>query len=170
MDQPAGDQFNLDDVRVRVARPDDAASLRDLFVEGLIEGKVWAGDSGADLENLQTVYFSDEGASCFWVAEYRGAVIGMIGVLQMGENTAEIRRLRVRHDHRRRGLGSHLMAQAISFCQRQGYLKVVLDVRIERAPAIAMFRKWGFQLARSRNVGERTLLDFYLDLYRDPST
>jgi len=168
MDQHAGDSFDLDEVRVRQARPTDAGSLRDLFVEGLIEGKVWGGDTGADLENLHTAYFSDQGQSCFWVAEYRGQVIGMIGVQQMGENSAEVRRLRVRHEYRRRGLGSRLMGEAIAFCQRLGYLKVVLDVRTERVPAIAMFKKWGFQLARTREVGERTLLDFYLDLYRDP--
>jgi hypothetical protein len=43
-------------------------------------------------------------------------------------------------------------------------------VRIERGPAIALFTKFGFSLARSRDIDGRKLLDFYLDLYRDPKT
>ena len=53
-------------------------------------------------------------------------------------------------------------------CQRQGYLKVVLDVRIERGPAIALFQKFGFKHGRTREIGGRKLLDFYIDLYSDP--
>jgi ribosomal protein S18 acetylase RimI-like enzyme len=47
---------------------------------------------------------------------------------------------------------------------------VILDVRIERGPAIALFQKFGFQLARSREIAGRKMLDFYLDLYRDPGS
>jgi hypothetical protein len=47
------------------------------------------------------------------------------------------------------------------------YLKVVLDVRIERSPAISMFDNFGFLHSRERVIDGRKLLDFYLDLYSD---
>ena len=46
---------------------------------------------------------------------------------------------------------------------------IELDVRIERGPAIALFEKFGFQLTRTREHNGRRMLDFYLDLYREPS-
>ena len=65
-------------------------------------------------------------------------------------------------------VGAVLMEQALKFCQHHGYLKVVLDVRIERGPAIALFQKFGFKHGRTREIGGRKLLDFYIDLYSDP--
>jgi putative acetyltransferase len=118
--------------------------------------------------NLTEAYFSDDGQSALWVADYDNTVIGMVGVQKTSENEAEIRRLRVRDDFRRRGLGTRLMEKALSFCRHHGYLKVILDVRIERGPAIALFEKFGFQLNRTREINGRKMLDFYLDLYREP--
>ena len=39
---------------------------------------------------------------------------------------------------------------------------------IERGPAIALFQKFGFKHGRTREIGGRKLLDFYIDLYSDP--
>ena len=57
------------------------------------------------------------------------------------------------------------MEQATDFCRHQGYLKVVLDVRVERGGAIALFEKFGFRLTRTRDIDGRKLHDFFLDLY-----
>ena len=160
--------ISLERVEIRQARDDDHAALRVLFQQGVVEGQVRDNDTGADIDNLHEGYFADEGHSGFWVAVCDGQVIGMVGVQRTAENSAEIRRLRVGHDYRRRGVGTLLMKEALSFCQRHGYLKIVLDVRIERVPAIALFEKFGFQLARTREVDGRKLLDFYIDLYREP--
>lgn len=161
-------EFCLDHVAVRIAAEGDQQALRELFQESIIEGLVGDNDTGADIDNLREGYFEDGGQSAFWVAEYSALVVGMIGVQKIADNSAEVRRLRVRNAYRRRGLGAVLMERALSFCQRQGYLKVVLDVRIERGPAIALFQKFGFKHGRTREIGGRKLLDFYIDLYSDP--
>jgi ribosomal protein S18 acetylase RimI-like enzyme len=163
------DSFDLEQVTFRQARAADMPALRELFIAGMLEGQVPDNDTGADIDNLLEAYFADEGESCFWVAEHGGKVVGMVGVQKIGEDTAEIRRLRVSADLRRRGIGMRLMHEAVAFCQRLGYLKVVLDVRIERGPAISLFEKFGFQLARTRDTAGRKMLDFYLDLYREPN-
>ena len=59
------------------------------------------------------------------------------------------------------------MEQAIAFCKEKQFLKVVLDVRIERGPALSMFDNFGFLQGREREIDGRKLRDFYLDLYSD---
>jgi ribosomal protein S18 acetylase RimI-like enzyme len=160
--------FDVANVTVRLACAGDHPYLCELFRESILEGLVGDNDTGADIDNLQEGYFSDEGASGFWVAEHGKVVIGMIGVQKTADNAAEVRRLRVRGSYRRRGVGALLMQQAMAFCRQHGYLKVVLDVRIERGPAISLFEKFGFSHTRTRDIDGRKLLDFYLDLYREP--
>jgi ribosomal protein S18 acetylase RimI-like enzyme len=81
-------------------------------------------------------------------------------------HTAEVKRLRVEPVHHHRGVGSRLMSVALDFCRELGYLKVVLDTRVERTQAIALFERFGFQLTRTRDVEGKQIHDFYLDLYR----
>jgi ribosomal protein S18 acetylase RimI-like enzyme len=161
--------FDLQNVTVRIARDQDHSAFRELFQESILEGLVGDNDTGADIDNLREGYFGDDGESGFWAAVFEELVVGMIGVQKVADNAAEVRRLRVRSAYRRQGVGALLMERALVFCQRHGYLKVVLDVRIERGPAIALFQKFGFKHARTREIGGRKLLDFYIDLYRDPS-
>ena len=167
MAKPA--DFSLDKVTMRLACPQDHPAVRELFRAGLFEGYVADNDTGADIENIVEAYFSDDGHSALWVADYDDNIVGMIGVQKTSDHEAEIRRLRVRSDYRRKGLGAKLVEQAITFCQHHGYLKVTLDVRIERGPAISLFEKFGFSLNRTREINGRRTLDFYLDLYREPS-
>lgn len=168
MNRAAHEQFDMDAVRIEPARDGDHAAVRKLFYSGVVEGLVRANDTGADIENLKEGYFADDGDSGFWVARLDGETIGMIGVQKTLDNVAEVRRLRVRDDFRRRGIGTLLMKHALRFCQDKGYLKVVLDVQVDRGPAIALFEKFGFKLARTReNDGHKTL-DFLLDLYSEP--
>lgn len=170
MTEAPADTFDLEQVSIRPATCDDQAAVSQLFRSGLEEGMLRDNDTGADIENLEAGYLADNGRSNFWVAEYQGQIIGMIGAQRIAENSAELRRLRVHRDFRRRGIGTRLMETALQFCQHHSYLKIVLDVRIDRGPAISLFEKFGFQHARTRRIDGRELMDFYLDLYRDPSS
>ncbi|NOG52817.1 MAG: GNAT family N-acetyltransferase [Planctomycetes bacterium] len=159
------------ELEVRTADPvSDNTQVWSLYEDGLLEGQIGENDSGADILNLADAYFNDEGWSHFWVAELcetpASQIIGMVGIQQADEHTAEIRRLRVHPEHRQRGVGARLMEVVLAFCREKGYLKVVLDTRVERAAAVALFRRFGFQLNRQRDVKGKVVLDFYLDLYR----
>ena len=166
IDESAQVQFDPKVTIVRSATNDDVPILRDLYEKGKLEGQLRINDTGADLDHLMEGYF-DCKDSGFWVAENNTSIIGMVGVQRISDNSAEIRRLRVRDGYRRRGIGTMLMEYAISFCRDKQYLKVVLDVRIERSPAINMFDTFGFVHSRERDMNGRKLLDFYLDLYSD---
>jgi ribosomal protein S18 acetylase RimI-like enzyme len=168
MPDESRDHLVFEEIQIRPACTEDQQGLVELFRQSIIEGQVRDNDTGADLDHLHDGYFADEGASSFWVALYDGQLIGMIGVQRTSKSSAEIRRLRVHDRYRRRGLGTRLMEEALRFCQAHGYLKIVLDVRTERAPAIALFEKFGFMLDRTREIGGRKMHDFYMDLYKAP--
>ena len=167
MGDPIRERVPLD-LEIRLATAHDHRVIRELYYEGVLAGRVHLNDTGADIENIQEGYFADEGESGFWVATLVGEVVGMVGVQKISEHTAEIRRLRVSEVHRRKGIGTRLMEHATAFCRQRGYLKVALDVQMDRGPAIALFEKSGFKLSRTREINGRKLLDFFLDLYSEP--
>jgi len=159
-------QFKVDDIEIRCASGEDVVVLRELFERSRVEGEIRENDTGADLDHLIPGYFECKDSG-FWVAQFDDEIVGMIGVQRISDNSAEIRRLRVRDTFRRKGIGTKLMEHAISFCREKQFLKVVLDVRIERDPAIKMFDNFGFLQGRERDLKGRQLRDFYLDLYSD---
>jgi ribosomal protein S18 acetylase RimI-like enzyme len=159
-------KFKIEDLIVRCAANEDVPILRELFERSRIEGQTRENDTGADIDYLMAGYFECKDSG-FWVAQTQDCIVGMIGVQRLNDNSAEIRRLRVRDNFRRKGIGTILMKHAISFCREKQFLKVVLDVRIERGPALKMFDSFGFLQGRERDLNGRQLRDFYLDLYSD---
>jgi len=152
-------------VKVRPFRKTDQEAARRLYTEGLIGGKIAENDTALDLDDIHNVYMTGHG-SHFWVAEASdGTIVGTLGVQNHDEGAGEIRRLRVRQNLRRRGIGTTLMETALRFCQENGYLKIILDTFMEPDQAIKLFKKFHFRHQRSRVVGEKELMYFYLDLY-----
>jgi ribosomal protein S18 acetylase RimI-like enzyme len=153
--------------RIRDFRPEDLPACRKLYVEGLIAGKLAENDTGSDIDDIEWAYTKPPG-NHFWVAETTTAppeVVGMIGVQAHEAECGEIRRLRVRSDHRRKGIGSALVEAALRFCQEKGYLKIQLDTFVDREAAVRLFEKFRFRHSRTRKVGDKELMYFYLDLY-----
>src|SRR4051812_10366686 len=119
---------------IRSYRDGDADACAQLYREGLLGGKIAENDTGLDMDDIPAAYLASSG-SHFWVAEMlTKEIVGMIGVQQHEDSVGEIRRLRVRHDLRRRGIGSALVETALKFCQQHGYLKITLDTFMEREP------------------------------------
>jgi ribosomal protein S18 acetylase RimI-like enzyme len=69
------------------------------------------------------------------------------------------------NESRRRGIGSKLLETAIGFCHDHGQVKISLDTFIDREPAIKLFEKFHFRHQRTRQIGGKELLYFYLDIY-----
>ena len=158
--------FKHEEMVIRSATDGDITILRELFEMSRLEGQTRENDTGADLDFLIEGYFECKDSG-FWVAQYEEWIVGMIGVQRVSDNSAEIRRLRVRESYRRKGIGKKLMLHAIEFCKEKQFLKVKLDVRIERSPAIQLFDTFGFLHGSERESDDRRTIDFYLDLYSD---
>jgi len=156
------------ELRIRSYRPDDQPTVLRLFEEGLLAGQVRANDTGADLDLVEQAYF-DSDRHHFWVAEIAGKIAGMIGVNADDEHTAEIRRLRVEPSFANPGeIAARLISTAVEHCRVHSYLKVRLDTSFEKDAAVDLFDRVGFQHTRTKTVQGKELLEFYVDLYRDP--
>ena len=153
-------------VTIRSFRPEDAEACKRLYHEGLLGGQQLAeNDTGLDIDDIPAAYMNKP-SNHMWVAEHEdGQIIGMIGVQVHEQGVGEIRRLRVREDARRRGIGTRLMETAVKFCADQQVLKLTLDTFIDREPAIKLFEKFRFRHDRTKKVGDKDLLYFYLDIY-----
>ncbi|MEO0587471.1 MAG: GNAT family N-acetyltransferase [Planctomycetota bacterium] len=155
-------------LQIRTYRPDDQATVLRLYEEGLLAGQVRANDTGADLDHVEAAYFDSE-RHHFWIAELEGKVAGMIGVNADEEHTAEVRRLRVEPGFVNPiEIAERLLWTAIDHCKRHGFLKVRLDTSFEKHAAVGLFDSVGFQHTRTKTVQGKELLEFYVDLYRDP--
>ena len=154
-----------DEFTVRSYSDSDHDQVTRLYDEGLLAGQIAPNDSGADLDYIREAYFDNE-RHHFWVAEAGGRCVGMIGVASDEDHTAEIRRLRVAKDLQHTGLAAKLLETAINHCKHHSYLKIRLDTRFEKADAVDLFDRVGFQHTRTRATPGKDTLEFYLDLYR----
>ena len=161
------EQVDPQQVQIRTYQPADQSAVSRLYTEGLLSGQIPNNDTGADIENIRDAYLDTDRAH-FWVAEHAGRVVGMVGVAEDEPNVAEIRRLRVEPDLQNTDIGRELMEAALSFCRHHGYLKVRLDTRMEKGTAAALFDRFAFQHHRTKDVPGKEVLEFYLDLYREP--
>ena len=152
-------------VTIRDFRPADQRACTELYTEGLLGGKIADNDTGYDIDHIEDTYMKPPG-NHFWVAQTdAGAIVGTIGVQHHDEGVGEIRRLRVRPDFRRRGIGAALLETAVRFCQERQYLKVTLDTYVNVEPAVRLFEKFRFRHHRTRELGGKDIVYFYLDLY-----
>jgi len=151
---------------IRSFAESDLPECRTLYSEGLLAGKLAENDTGFDIDDIVSAYMKP--GSHFWVAQMPDSqLVGMIGVQHHEDGIGEIRRLRVSQAHRRRGIGTALVEAAVRFCHYCHYLKVTLDTFVDREPAIKLFEKFRFHHSRSKKVGEKELMYFYLDLYQE---
>ncbi|MEM6313244.1 MAG: GNAT family N-acetyltransferase [Planctomycetota bacterium] len=154
-------------IRIRSFKTEHADAVRMLYEEGLLGGQLAENDTALDIDDVDFAYMTSPG-SHFWVAlDDASDVVGTIGVQSHEEGVGEIRRLRVRPDCRRQGVGSKLLEQAIRFCRTSNFLKIMLDTHMEREPAIKLFEKFRFRHGKTRASNGKEMLVFYLDLYSD---
>ena len=96
-----------------------------------------------DLDDIEGTYLRDGGA--FWViAASDGEVAGYGAVMRVDDETARLRRFRVRASWRRRGLATRLLTEAERLCREHGYLRVTLGTSDRQEAAQALYRKHGY--------------------------
>ena len=171
---------NRSHVEIRQATEDDANAILALHQESIHdqdlphEQKALGLDVPADLQHFSGTYIGSI-HNRFWVAvapkkqekssAQRERVIGMVGVVATKTDVAEMRRLRVTPNFRRKGIAARLLEAALAHCRDQGFLKVLLDARLEQTAAVQLFEREGFQFIRNRETAGVQIREFYLDLY-----
>jgi ribosomal-protein-alanine N-acetyltransferase len=71
------------------------------------------------------------------------AVVGYAGLAAMPDE-AYVQTIGVAPAHQRRGLGATLLTALLDDAKRRGLPRVGLEVRVDNAPAIALYERFGF--------------------------
>jgi len=80
-----------------------------------------------------------------WAAWMGNELVGYCNLIHKPE-IAWLARIGVRRDCRGLGIGRNLMKTAISRCRQLGYSAVILYVKKDNAPALALYRSLGFMI------------------------
>lgn len=151
--------------RIRSFQSKDRKACRRLYTQELLGTCLAPNDTGWDMDNIDEVYMRKP-QNHFWVAVTdKDEVVGMLGVQHHEAGVGEVRRLRVVAAHRRKSLVVSLLETALRFCQQRGDVKVTLDTVMDKEIAMPLFEKFHFRYHSSKQVGEKELLYFYVDLY-----
>lgn len=84
-----------------------------------------------------------------WIAELDGERVGAVFVVRKSATVAQLRLLILTPAARGLGLGGRLTDECIAFARAKGYRKLVLWTQSHLDAARAIYRKRGFQLAKS---------------------
>jgi N-acetylglutamate synthase-like GNAT family acetyltransferase len=87
-----------------------------------------------------------------WIAEVESHIIGCIAIVQVDQQTAQLRWFLVDPAYRRRGLGHRLMTEAINFSRAQQFQTVVLWTVSELESAARLYQQFGFQKTETTPV------------------
>lgn len=84
-----------------------------------------------------------------YVAEYKGKIIGSVGIKKQINGIARLKKMYVAKSYRRKGLGEKLYRKAESFVKKQRYKKIILSTTPQMREAIAFYKKNGFNYYRT---------------------
>ncbi len=102
---------------------------------------------------------TDNLAARCWAAELDDLLVGML-VLWMIVDEAHIATVATHPNHRRQGIASQLLLEALRSAHTEGARSALLEVRAGNQAAQEMYRKFGFEV-----VGRRER--YYKDNYED---
>ena len=81
----------------------------------------------------------------FLVAFLEGRLVSSGGYVPLSSTEVEIRRMRVHPRHQRRGFGQALLSALERRAVGKGYRSVYLETTVLQEPALALYRKHGYQ-------------------------
>ncbi|EME18151.1 ribosomal protein S18-alanine N-acetyltransferase [Rhodococcus triatomae] len=126
-------------------RPEDAERCADLESLLFAGDGPWSADAfRSELDHAHNRYVV--------VRDSEGVVIGYAGIALLGNTfapEAEVHTIGVDPEHRRRGLGSLLLAELLRLADRHGG-PVFLEVRTDNDAALALYRREGFEVVGTR--------------------
>jgi len=141
-------------IEIRPYEDRDEPAVRDLFIrvnrqiapEGMHAAfETYIARSLAEEIDRIPAYYRERHGS-FWVADCAGALIGMYGIERVGRHSAELRRMYVVPEMRRRGIARVLLEHAERVCRDRGFRHLVLSTSEFQQPALALYAAAGFHL------------------------
>lgn len=139
----AYEDHNLAPVRalfIRVNRELAPSHLKEAFEDYIVRSLA------VEVERIPQYYRERSGS--FWVATDTSGVVGMFGLERVDAATAELRRMYVDPDARRRGIARRMLAFAEEIARRDGYAAMTLSTSELQTAALVLYRAAGYRLLR----------------------
>ena len=115
----------------------------------------------ADVYSIHEHYIRTGGE--VWVVELEADIVGFGCLRLVNSSTAEIKRVRINHQHRGRGLGKSIIKQIENYCASSNISKILVDTDDRFESAKSMYSGMGYIVYRT----ETEIKDGreYTDLY-----
>jgi N-acetylglutamate synthase-like GNAT family acetyltransferase len=129
-------------------RSEYQSEVKDLVLAGLIEH--WGTLDPAknpDLDNISTVYDN----AIFLVARLNNKIIGTGALVPKSKDVAEIVRMSVASEMRRKGVGSMIFQNLYERAKFAGYKRLILETTETWHEAIEFYQRLGFYITHHLN-------------------
>lgn len=155
-----------DDLRIRAFEPRDLPAVVQIFTDGMrcsADGHTLFSDHyisesiKSDLHDIDASYSAPGGG--FWVAITGDQVVGMIGLQFKRQGEGELRRLCVKSDFRRRGVGKKLMAHMEQWAKSKSFATVSLWLGGVLSPLREYYLAAGYTLTQTFVVSQVPYLE-----------
>ena len=129
-------------------QPENQAAVKDLVLAGLTGH--WGTldpDKNPDLNDIQETYAS----AIFLVAWHQNRIVGTGALIPGPDHTAEIVRMSVAAEMRRKGIGRMILQELCASARSGGVRRLVLETTDTWHEVIAFYQRFGFQITHYSN-------------------
>ena len=118
-------------------------------------------DYFADLDSIDEVYLRD---GAFLVAQVDERIVGMVGLLRLSSDSAEIKRMRVRPECQRQGIAKALLCELEESAWRMGIRHLHLSTLVVQEKAQRLYEAGGYRSSRRGEVDGYPVVFYRKDL------
>jgi putative acetyltransferase len=106
------------------------------------------------LKDVEKHYFEKGGYFGVLLDENK-KVVATAGLLNLGENSAELRKMYLLSNHRGKGLGKFMLTALIEKARDLGFKRIELETASVLIEAINLYKKFGFKGFDSNHIAKR---------------
>ena len=147
---------NLPDITITPFRAENQAEVKSLILAGLAEH--WGAldpSKNPDLDDIAATY----AGATFLLAWLQGRIVGTGALVPKTDSVAQIVRMSVAADMRRRGIGRLILRQLVERAKSAGYRQIVLETTATWHEVIAFYTRCGFRITHYHNEDAYFALD-----------
>jgi len=106
------------------------------------------------LEDVEKYYFENGGYFGVLLDENE-EIVATAGLLNLGEKSAELRKMYLLSKHRGKGLGKFMLTALIDKARDLGFKRIELETASVLIEAIDLYKKFGFRAFDSNHIADR---------------
>lgn len=129
-------------ITVAIEPPDQPAIATLLQISDAVAARLYP---GAFRQFLNPATLSRPGITLFVARDETGRALGCAALLDLGDGTAELKRMIVDPDHAGQGVGRHLVTAILQSARERNLRAVLLEVGIRNVEARRLYERAGFR-------------------------